>query len=64
LLYVLCSWYEVYDEKIINGIFKSKIWNSEVGNEIRREAPVIVWPWKRNEQNKDTEKGIRITIER
>jgi hypothetical protein len=37
---------------------------SEVGNEIRREAPVIVWLWKRNGQNKDTEKGIRITIER
>jgi hypothetical protein len=54
----------MYDENIVNGIFKSKIWNSEVGNEIRREAPVIVWPWKRTVQKKNTEKGIRITIER
>jgi hypothetical protein len=53
----------MYDDKIINGIV-SKIWNSEVGNKITREATVIVWPLTKNGQNKDTRKDIRISIER
>jgi hypothetical protein len=41
---------------------KRRACNSELVERFRRDSLTMIWPSKKNEQNKNTEQGIRIQI--
>jgi hypothetical protein len=41
---------------------KRRAYNPELIEKFIRDTLTVIWPCKKNEQNKDTEQGIRIQI--